>query len=468
VAYRRFLAPGQAPAAETIATAAVTRGDVVVSVSGSGTLKPAEEVDLAYKTEGYLDEVLVGVGDRVREGDVLARMKTAELELAVNEAQIALREAQLNLADVSEPTSEAELADARAALQSAQAGLRAAQHNYESAQNSQLDSVVRGRQIDFLWYVSNFHEAEQLKSTSQADLEEAWDGWANAEYAYNQVLQQAKMEDLSAANALDQAQNRVVQAAARLELMQTGQTTETIMRAELQVEQAQLNLDDARANLTAAELKAPFGGTIVAVNAVAGDKVGASPIVTLADLDTPLVLFWVEEADMSGVAVGRRIQIVFDALPDEQFYGEVVRVEPALVSVGNTLAVQAWASVDTTGRPATLLGGMNGDVEIISAESRDTILAPLTALRDLGDGLYAVFVVSSDGAMNLRVVEVGLQDLVNTEILSGLDVGETVSTGVAQAENVAIPEMQMGAPGGGVFMGGPGGGAPGGGPVIAR
>ena len=147
---------------------------------------------------------------------------------------------------------------------------------------------------------------------------------------------------------------------------------------------------------------------------------------------------------MSGVAVGNRVEIIFEALPDDTFTGEVIRVDPALVTVGGTLAVQAWASVDLASQPDSLLllGGMNADIEIISAESRDTLLVPLQALRELGTDQYAVFVVQPDGEMVLRPVEVGLQDFVNAEIISGLELGEIVSTGVEESTETEVPSEE--------------------------
>jgi HlyD family secretion protein len=157
---------------------------------------------------------------------------------------------------------------------------------------------------------------------------------------------------------------------------------------------------------------------------------------------------------MRGVAAGNRVEIIFEALPDDTFTGEVIGVDPALVTVDGTLAVQAWASVDTASHPATLLGGMNADIEIISAEARDTLLVPILALRELGPDQYAVFVVQPDGDLVLRPVEVGLQDFVNAEILSGLEVGEVVSTGVEEETETSVPseqEMRPPGPGGGMI-----------------
>jgi HlyD family secretion protein len=166
------------------------------------------------------------------------------------------------------------------------------------------------------------------------------------------------------------------------------------------------------------------------------------------------------------VTVGNRVEIVFEALPDDVFSGEVIGVEPALVQVGNTLAIQAWASIDAAPDSGPLLGGMNAEVEIISAEARDVLLVPLQALRELGTDQYAVFVVQPDGEMTLRVVEVGLMDLVNAEITSGLELGEIVSTGVEESTETNVPEQEMMMPGGGMPMldGGGGPGGPPGGP----
>jgi HlyD family secretion protein len=465
--YTYVYLPSQAVVEPTIATAQVSRGDLVVSVSGSGTLFPVSEIELGFQSGGYLDEVLVEVGDQVRKGDVLARLETDDLELAVAEADIKARLAQLDLDDVLEEPTDAELADARAALRSAQAALTAAQYTYDSALNSDLDSAVRARQIEYQWYTEQYWTAEarlENGTINQEGFDDAWNDRGTAEGRFNDALRQAEMEELDARNQVDQARNRAYQAQETLELVQSGPTTDTIMRAELKTDQATLALDDARDDLEAAELRAPFDGIVVDVAAIPGERVGTAAIITLADLEEVVLQFWVEEADMSGVAVGNRVEIIFEALPDDTFTGEVIRVEPALVTVGNTLAVQAWASIDLSSHRGLLLGGMNAEIEVISAESRDTLLVPVQALRELGPDQYAVFVVQSDGEMVLRPVEVGLMDFVNAEILSGLEVGEVVSVGVEESTEASVPSDEPGMPMPGVFVGPLEGGGPGGPP----
>jgi HlyD family secretion protein len=455
--YALVYKPGQQLSEPTIATTQVRQGDVVISVSGSGTLVPTSEVNLGFESSGYLEEVAVAVGDRVREGDVLARMETDDLEVAVIQADINVRLAQLDLDDVLAGPSETELADAEAAIQNAQVALQVAQITYESTLNSDLDAAVRAYYLDYLWRSQKYLEAQQAYTAgeiSQGDYEKAVNKWREAEARLNDALKDKKMENLDTANTVDQARNNVYQAMERLKTLKSGATEEEIRKAELALEDAKLALEDARANLEAATLRAPLDGTVTAVDALPGEFVNGA-FITIATLDKPLLQFWVEESDMSGVVVGNRVEITFQALPDDTFTGEVTQVNPTLVTEGNTLAVEAWANIEVDPEVA-LLGGMNADVEIVSAEARNVLLVPLQALRELGEGQYAVFVVQSDGEMALRPVEVGLTDLVNAEVRSGLELGEVVSIGEQESTEVTVPEQQM--PGEGGPMPGEGGG----------
>jgi HlyD family secretion protein len=464
--------PGQVPVKQVITTAQVQQGDVVISVSGSGTLVAASEATLGFEVSGYLEEVYVAVGDRVKEGDALAKMEVDELELAIVEADIRVRLAQLDLDNTLEGPTEAELAGAQAAIKNAQVALQVAQLSYESDLNSSSDAAANAHYLEYLWYSERYLAAEEAYAAgdiSQSEYEAAVNRWRQAEADLDEALKEANLEQLGTANDVDQARNDVYQAMERLEDLQSGATEEEIREAELALEQAMLDLEDARADVESATLHAPFDGTVTEVTALPGEYIGKSAFITLAALDEPQLQFWVEESDMSGVAVGNRVEISFESLPDETFTGEVVQVNPTLVTVDRTLAVQALASIDTSSYSGDLLGGMNADIDVISAESRDTLFVPLQALRELGEDSYAVFVVGVDDTLEMRIVEVGLQDLVNVEILSGLEAGELVSTGVAESAETSVPtgEQPMpGGPGTGILEGGggPGGGRSPGGP----
>lgn len=475
--YRYAYVPDHQPE-ETLLTSQVARGDLVISVSGTGVLCPGRERELGFETEsgeeiaGHLDAVFVEVGDQVEEGDLLATLEDEELQFAALKAYIDLRAAQLDLADVTELATQAELAEAETVLENARLALAAAQLRYENAEKSSHDADVREYQIAVNYHARHIQELEANGSSDDA-LQEAWTACQKAEVAFSEALHEAEMEHLEAWNDVDQAQNSVLQAQAKVEEVQSGPDAETLMQAELKVDRAELAFEQAQQDLGAAELRAPFSGTVVDVSGLPGQRIGSGPIITLADLEEPVLQFWVEQSDLSGVEVGNRVEIEFEGLPDRIFEGEVTRIDPALVTVENYLAVQAWARLDLSGGPVDLLGDMNADVEVISAEAHDVVLAPVQALREIAEGQYAIFVVAANGELAMRPVEVGLQDAVNAEIVSGLEADEVVSlgqsatvVGTSDSEDGEIPGPAQMMPGGGIFgSGGPGGGGrpPGGG-----
>jgi HlyD family secretion protein len=262
-------------------------------------------------------------------------------------------------------------------------------------------------------------------------------GMIGAEGEWQQAINEATIEEIEAWNRVEQAQNTVYQRQQDLEELENRPTNEDLVRAEAAVDRALVAQQRATADLEAAKLYAPFDAVVMDIAVDTGDQVDTgsqevssnATILTLATLQEPLVLFWVEEADYGSVVVGNRVNIAFEALPDDTFTGAVIQVDPVLVTVDGTAAVQAWASIEVDPQATNLFSGMTADVEVIAAESRNTLLVPIQALRELSPGQYTVFVVGDNGDLEMRIVEVGLMDFANVEILSGLEQGEIVSLG---------------------------------------
>ena len=70
-------------------------------------------------------------------------------------------------------------------------------------------------------------------------------------------------------------------------------------------------------------------------------------------------------------------------------------------------------------------------MELIGGRSEDVLIVPIEALRDLGDGTYAVFKMVN-GEPTFTMVEVGLMDYSYAEIKSGLSEGDVVTTGIVE------------------------------------
>ena len=492
-----YLQAQQTGEEEAIATYTVTRGDLSITASGSGMLIPATERALGFQSSGVLAEVLVQVGDQVQAGQLLARLDDTDDQDQVAQAEISLRQAELDLASLSEEVDAADLAAAQANLSSARASLTAlksppadqdllaAQENLKSAQEALADlldgpdeDTVDSAKADLTLAEMSLRTAQaaydrvayqpNVGATQEAmDLWEATTNHEKAQADYNEALQGATADEISDARAqvaqaqaaLDAlleapdadevaaAEAQLTQAQAELDALLAGATATDLEAAQLVVDQAQLDLASAQRALAETQLLAPFAATVVAVDAQAGESVGSETFITLADMQNPQIEFWVEEADLASVAPGNAVNIVFEALPDDTFAGEILSVDPVLVDVDATTAVQSYASVDLTNHsgsasPVNLLSGMNAEVEVIAGEALNAVLVPIQALRELGPeqtegGQYAVFVVQPDGELEMRIVIVGLKDFVNAEILSGLEPGEVISLGASTSSNTS-------------------------------
>lgn len=382
--------------APALQTANVRTGDLVVTASGAGTVLPASELDLGFRSSGVLTELNVAIGDSVETDEVLARL----------EANVQA-EAEFEALFSSEGIAKAELA-----LINAQDALVVAENN-----------------LSYLIGADAWYWRVQLEKT---DLPQADRDAAQAKYDYFMSIQTVDVSDLAKAESdLETARVNLQDAQAALDIVKAGPAALNAPIAALgtqmeKLEQARLAVENTR-------LVAPFNGTVTSMNAINGQAVGTSPIMTIATTDTLLVRFYLDETDLDKAAVGNRVTFTFDAYQDQPVEGEVIIVEPSLQVVDGTPVVVAWASLPSDSG-LKLMAGMTVDAEVIAGESLKTLIVPVQALRELAPGSYAVFLVDANGQLTMTPVTVGLRDFANAEILSGVKVGDVVSTGTVETK----------------------------------
>ncbi len=153
---------------------------------------------------------------------------------------------------------------------------------------------------------------------------------------------------------------------------------------------------------------------------------------TIANLSQPYLNIYMDESDWDKVVAGYPVEITFDALPDAIFNGTVLRVDPQLYTQGNTSVVHAIVKVDNSDRRFTLPVGSSGTVDIIAGQAKNALLVPVEALHEAA-GEFTVFLMEN-GTPKLRVIQIGLKDDFYAVVLSGLNPGDVVTTGVVETK----------------------------------
>jgi len=394
-----------------------------------------------------------------------------ETEVEIATANLAIAQADYQVVVAKANMKDDQTASIRINLEQAIRDLEEAQANYANAMDAARDwerniDSQRVNAADALQKAQDSLEVAQANynlntlDTSTADVQSAWVKVLNARQTLEDLTAEPQQKEITASQlAVKELEVAVQQAVLDLADAQKALAEADTQQAELNLEQAQLKLKAAKETLEGTQLVAPISGTVIEIQATVGEKVSGTVLV-LADLAMPVIQFWVEESDLNNVAVGNRVNIVFEALPDLTYPGEITSIDPMLVTVSNTSAVQAWADIDTSGHPVDLLGEMNAEVEIVSGETTNALLVPVQALRQIGTDQYVVFVVGEDGELEMRPVEVGLKDYVNAEILSGVQRGEVVSIGettasaslMSTSSSSSSSGEQQGPPDGGMMM----------------
>lgn len=511
--YQRVFA-SSAPATP-VQMATVTRGTIAATVGTTGSVVPNRQAKLTFSSSGTVSEVAVSLGDKVKAGQVLARLDTGTLENKLAQAQSSLRAAQIKLEQLKTGGTPEEIAAAKASLASAQAkyndlvkgpsegDVKAAEQAVASAQanltkaQSDLAKLKAGPSQDEITVVKADLEKKQAALVkAQADYDKvAWRGdiaarpeavalqQATSDYQvalanYNIKMAQPKPEDIAVAEkAVESAAAALASAQAKLDQLRAGPTAADVQSAkaalesakaqlavktgspspldlaaaEEQVKQAELSVRQAETDLAKASLTAPFDGVVAAVSLNVGEQ-SSNGFITLVDTSSVRIDVTVAEADLGKVSLDKTALVTFDALPGTQLQGKVVAVSPNANVQQGVVSFPASIKLDTQG--VYLPAGMTASVSIVVEQKDNVLMVPNRAVKT--QGRTRVVEVETDGKTEMRPVTIGLSNDQMTEIVDGLQEGDRV---VIPMTTSARPQ--------GVIMGGFGG--PGmGGPVQIR
>ena len=247
----------------------------------SGTI-----INVSAKIPGRVVEVFVKEGDRVKAGQIIARLDPKDILAQKAQAEAAVSAAKAVYDQAWAGARQQEIGAAAADSSQAQATAENARKNYVRMQQLYTQGAISAAQLD------------------------------NAEAAYKVASQaaSAKGEQLS--------------------LVQAGAREETIRAALAQVKQAEAAVQAVNTTLDNAAILAPTDGTVAQKSVNAGEVVSAGqPLFNVVNDSDLWVDAKIEETKLGKVTVGQKVDYTIDTYPDQVFTGTVYEVGSAASSV---------------------------------------------------------------------------------------------------------------------------------------
>lgn len=384
-------------------TVQVAAEPLQVRIDASGKVQPNQTVNLSPKTSGLLVELLVEQGDRVKKGQVIARMEYESVEAKLAQSQARLVQAEARLAQRQAGNRPEDIAKAEAQVAQVEAQVAEAQAQLDLAE----ERVQRNRSL----------AVEGAISSDELD----------------EVLNQA---ETSRAN-LRQVQASLRESQRNLELVRSGYRVEEIADAKAQLAEAQADLRSVQVEYEDTFIRAPFDGVItqkyasegafVAPTTSASEVTSATSAAIVALAQGLEVLAEVPEVDVQQLRVGQPVEIVADSYPDQVFRGKVRLIAPEAVVEEKVTSFQVRIALETG--QDKLLSGMNVDTTFLGDKVDSALVVPTVAIVSK-DGETGVLVPDAENKPQFRSVTLGTAVGNQTQILEGLESGDRVFTDI--------------------------------------
>ena len=237
----------------------------------------------------------------------------------------------------------------------------------------------------------------------------------------------------------------------------------------LDVQSAQLALSQAQETYDNYFITAPFAGIIGKLDVSVGDSIGSGGTAATIISKNQLATVSLNEVDVAKVKVGDKVDLTFDAVSGLTLTGTVSSVDLVGTVTQGVVTYNANITFDTT--DPRVLTGMSVNANIITAADTDVLTVPSTAVKSDAQGSYVLVfnpALTNTGGTSGVVsaippqavaVTTGLSDNTDTEIDSGLTVGEQVVTRVVNPTTTTAATAPSLLGGGGANRGAAAGGA---------
>lgn len=414
---------GQSPV--RVAVVKPRKGGIARTTTQPGTMESFDFADLYAKVSGYVKTQSVDIGDRVSTGDVLVEIDAPEFDEALHEAEAAQAQA------------EAQVTQMKARVSTAEAEFDAAESNIAlvEADLAKSESYLSFREIQFE-RVSHLYK---LKSIDERLVDEKHEQRDSAQAAVN-----------SARAAILSAKSQAIAAKARVASAEAD-----VVDAEAKVRLAKSRVSRAQVFVNYTKIVSPYTGVVTRRSFHVGDFIraadqgGSVPLLTVARTDLMRMVVQIPEREIFYTDRGDSAIVELDGIPGVRFTGAVSRIAQSEDRVSRSMRTE----IDLKNTSNQFRDGMFGRVTIVLQEAAKGLTVPSSSLvanrKSKKDSVYVV----REGKLHLVHVEVGQDDGIRAEIVSGLSAddrvvarpGNDMTQGMAvEAEETVVPTVLPG------------------------
>ena len=356
------------PSVEVLETANVEKGSIRGVIVETGIIKPqvGAQVKIGARATGEIMQMKVKIGDRVKKGQLIALIDEREIKKSIEQQKASLVAAENKLLQTELTYPER---------------IREAQANYDYAK------------------INYERETELLKN------------------------------DYTTKDAVDKAKSQFEAAEATLKRLRDEYDTQLkIAKANVEDIAAQLKQQEIR--LTYTKIYSPIDGFVSDVTAQEGETVvtGLQVANLVTVIDPTLLEMWiyVDETDIGRVKLAQQVEYYVDTYPDKLFHGQIEKIYPEPVVKDNI--VYYLAIVKIIKEDAVFLKPeMTTHIKIIFDEKNNILVAPNAAIK-FEKGKQIAYKVLGPKIVEKVILKTGLRGEEKTEILSGVQEGDTLAT----------------------------------------
>lgn len=462
--------------ASTYTMDTAVRTSIVESITGTGTLEPADKYTVTTLLKGDVLSDAFEEGDIVKEDQTLYQIDSSDMETSIEKAQISVSSAQRNyntavkaLDNLNVKTKVGgTVTDVLVEVgDEVSAGQEIAKVRDDSVMTIELpfpadeaDTFYIGQSAEVTLYGSFETLSGTVASVSGAT--EVMPGnmivknvkinvdnpgaiseeqMATAEVGTSGSTQSGKFQYKENRSVNAEVSGEVVEIVndegalvsdgSTIIRLESDNVTDSVQSASDNVKDAQISLENQYENLEDYTVKSPINGTVIEKLVKAGDTIDAgAKLCTIYDLSYLKMTMNVDELDINKISVGQDVTITADAVEGKTFAGKVTKINMAGTTTNGVTTYPVEVQIDNPDED--LLPGMNVSTEIVVSQADDVIAIPVGAVTRGNMVLVKTGANSSEDpsipeGYEYVEVETGISNDSYVEIKSGINEGDEIA-----------------------------------------